>query len=163
MKIGSKSFIVKIGKRSCSIFLNRCMTFTFLCKEKRSENYGIAVWFYSGTRMHSSRMRTIRSSGRLSWHCHPPAMHAPLPCMPDAMHSPFQPRLFAMHALPATYAPCHPCPPAMHAPRGQNSWHTLLKILSCANFVPGGKYAFMVYCLWIVILRTQLSELSVPS
>ena len=109
MKIGSKSFIVKIGKRSCSIFLNRCMTFTFLCKEKRSENYGIAVWFYSGIRMHSSRMRTIRSSGRLSYNVHPPpcmppAMYAPLPCMPHAMHAP------AMHAAHACPSPCMPTP-----------------------------------------------------
>ena len=28
-----------------------------------------------------------------------------------------------------------------YSPRGQNSWHTLLKILPCPNFVAGGKYA----------------------
>ena len=147
MKIRSKSFhgIVKIGKRSCSIFLNRCMTFTFLCKEKRSENYGIAVWFYSGTGMHSSRMRTIRSSGRLSYNVHPPPcmppamyapppMHAPCyacpchaccPCMPLTMHAPTMHAPHpAMHAPPTRHAPavqvypplCMPAPPTMHAP-----------------------------------------------
>ena len=102
------------------------MTFTFLCKEKRSENYGIAVWFYSGTRMHSSRMRTIRSSGRLSYNVHRPHMHAPchvcppchacpMLCMPPAMHAPH-------HACPyhACPPPCHACPPpTRHAPAMQ--------------------------------------------
>ena len=67
---------------------------------------------------------------------HPPHHAHPLPCMPPAMYTP------AMHA------PCNACPlpcmsPAMHVPlpcmpppphmppRGQNSWHTLLKILPC--------------------------------
>ena len=74
--------------------------------------------------MHSSRMRTVCCSGRLSCHAHsllpcmPPTMHAPcntcpVPCMP----------LFAMHAplchactppcMPpaATHTPCHTCHP----------------------------------------------------
>ena len=92
----------------------------------------------------------------------PPPMHAPLPQMPLPWHTP-------CHACPsATHTPCqacppppymppphmppmhtpwhayphhHACPPAMHAPspRGQNSWHMLLKILPCPNFVAGGK------------------------
>ena len=49
----------------------------------------------SKTRIHSSRMRTVCCSGRLSCHACPP-----LPRMPP---------------------PCHACPPAMHAPHGQNS------------------------------------------
>ena len=72
--------------------------------------------------------------------CPPAAMHAPchtcpLPCMP--------PQLSRMP--PAMYTPYHahplPCmPPAMHAPHcGQNSWHTLLKILPCPHFIAGGK------------------------
>ena len=38
-----------------------------------------------------------------------------------------------MHAPPGYHA-CPACPPC-----GQNSWHTLLKILPCPNFVAGGK------------------------
>ena len=57
------------------------------------------------TRMHSSRMCTVRCSGHLSYHPPTPAMHAPchthppLPCMPSATH-----------------VPCHTCPPATHSP-----------------------------------------------
>ena len=42
------------------------------------------------TRMHSSRMHTIRCSGRLSWHTRPPppTMLAPLPHTHPAMHAP---------------------------------------------------------------------------
>ena len=56
------------------------------------------------TRMHSSRMRTVRCSGRLSCHAHPPAMHAPLcHACPFTMHAPF-----ATHASPLCHAhvPC---------------------------------------------------------
>ena len=49
-------------------------------------------------RMYSSRMRTVRCSGRLSCHACPP-----LPCMPPATH--------VHHAHP-----CHTCPLAMHTP-----------------------------------------------
>ena len=67
------------------------------------------------TRRHSSRMRTVHCSGRLS--CHTPPCHA----HPPAMHT------STMHSPPATHAPpCHACPlphmpphhvhpPAMHA------------------------------------------------
>ena len=59
--------------------------------------------------------------------CHacPPPPHIPLPYMPPAMHTslPCMP--------PATYPP---------SPCGQNSWHSLLKILPCPNFVAGGNY-----------------------
>ena len=47
------------------------------------------------TRMHSSRMRTVRCSGRLSCHTrmppcctYPPAMHAPTTHVPPAIHAP---------------------------------------------------------------------------
>ena len=58
------------------------------------------------TRMHSSRMCTIRCSGHLSCHACPPATHAPchtcpLPCMPPTMHAPLH----------------HTCPPfTTHTP-----------------------------------------------
>ena len=51
---------------------------------------------------------------------YPPAVHIPLPCMPS---------------LPHITPPRHACPPC-----GQNSWHMLLKILPCPNFVAGGNY-----------------------
>ena len=82
------------------------------------------------TRMHSSRMRTARCSGHLSWHacpCHPPlAMYAPYhthsplhmpPChTPPAMHTPTMhtPSTYVPHV---THTPCHACPPAMHTPQ----------------------------------------------
>ena len=50
---------------------------------------------YTLTRMHSSRMRTVRCSGHLSRHACPPAMHT-LP----AMHA-----SFAMHTPFTTYVP----------------------------------------------------------
>ena len=86
------------------------------------------------TRMHSSRMRTARCSGHLSWHacpCHPPlAMYAPYhthsplhmpPChTPPAMHTPTMhtPSTYVPHV---THTPCHAhppshAPPAMHVP-----------------------------------------------
>ena len=95
--------------------------------------------------------------------CHacPPAMHTPChacppPCTPchvpllphtPPMHAPLGMHVPTTHTTPATHAPlphipcCHAHPPAMHAPPhcGQNSWHTLLKILPCPNFVAGGK------------------------
>ena len=61
------------------------------------------------TRMHSSRMRTVRFSDRLScMHALPPY---PLPHMPPCNACP------PCHAhLIATHAPCHAYPSAIHAP-----------------------------------------------
>ena len=90
-----------------------------------------------------------------------PAMHAPCHTCPSAMHDPCHACQPATHT-PAMHAPCHACPhhawpPAMHAPPhhaclpatlapcGQNSWHTLLKILSCSNFVAAGNYSTNIY------------------
>ena len=79
-----------------------------------------------------------------------PAMHAPHhachPCHThsSAMYSLCHAHPRAMHAPPAT-------PPAMHAPyhappRGQNSWHTLLKILPCPDFLAGSNgYVLVIY------------------
>ena len=80
------------------------------------------------TRMHSSRMRTFRCSGRLSCHAHPPpsTTHALPPCMSPTMHAP----------LPRMPSPVPCMPPAMPTPPcGQNSWHTLPKALPFRNFV----------------------------
>ena len=74
------------------------------------------------TRIHSSRMHTIRCSGRLSCYAHPRCHAHPLPCMPpvSCMHP------FAMHAPFTMHVPllCMPLSPhmppfAMHAPL----WH----------------------------------------
>ena len=62
------------------------------------------------TRIHSSRMHTARSSSRLPLGADPPDQAPPWEQTPPA----------ARHAGIA-----HP------PPRGQNSWHTLLKILPC--------------------------------
>ena len=68
-------------------------------------------------RMHSSRMRTVRCSGRLTCYARPlprmlPTMHAPQcmppPCMPPVMHT--------NPPTPIMHAPHHTCPPATHAP-----------------------------------------------
>ena len=63
------------------------------------------------TRMHFSRMRTVRCSGchacpPPSCHACPLATHAPLPCMSPTTHTP----------LPCTLLPHMPPPPAMHGP-----------------------------------------------
>ena len=71
-------------------------------------------------------------------HTNPMPCIPPLSCMPPTTHAPP-----AMHATPPCHAHPLPCtPPATHAPLlcGQNTWHTLLKILPCPNFVAGGKY-----------------------
>ena len=75
---------------------------THACK-----NITFATSLRTVTRMHSNRMRTLRCSGRLSWHAHtgharPPPCMPPLPCTPPAMHDP---------PPPATHTPCHACPP----------------------------------------------------
>ena len=79
------------------------------------------------TRMHSSRMHTVRCSGRLSCHaaphCHayPPATHAPTmhpppcmppPCSPPATHAPPPPCMATLPCmLPLAMHPPHACPP----------------------------------------------------
>ena len=97
--------------------------------------------FSTKTRIHFSRMRIVRCSGRLSCHacplpCMPPSMHTLLPHMPPAMHTPchmptlphMPPGTHATHTPPATHVPpghacqppctppCNAHPPAMHAP-----------------------------------------------
>ena len=63
------------------------------------------------TRMHSSRMRTVRCSCHLS--CH--AYHPPLSHMPIAMHAPLC-HARPHHACPLPHMPPLPCmSPAMHA------------------------------------------------
>ena len=67
------------------------------------------------TRMHSSRMRTVHCSGRLSCHACPlphthPAMHTPPLCMPPATHTPLPRR----SPSPPHYH--HTCPYHAHPP-----------------------------------------------
>ena len=69
----------------------------------------------------------------VSHHAHPPPCTSP-PCTPPAMHACSPATHAPHHAHPLPHMPpCHACPP------GQNSWHTLLKILPFPNFVLGGK------------------------
>ena len=105
-------------------------------------------------------MRTARSSSRLLgggsasvhagippqvWAWRPPWVWAWRPPRPDPLTSPW---VWAWR--PARHAGIpRPQRPARHAgipppPHGQNSWHTLLKILPCPNFVVGGKYRYSI-------------------
>ena len=76
------------------------------------------------TRMHSSRVRTVRCSGHLSCQAHPPTTHAPI-MQPPVMHAPpilpCTPRILPCMPPLTMHAPlCHTCPPfATHAPHGQ--------------------------------------------
>ena len=71
------------------------------------------------TRMHSSRMRTVRYSGCLSCHIYLPSSYTP-PChaCPLAMHAP--PRHaclpLAMHVPCHTHPLCHECQPTTPPP-----------------------------------------------
>ena len=74
------------------------------------------------TRMHSSRMHTVRCSGCLSCHACSPCHTWP------SCHS---------HLL-ATHAPCHTCPPATHTPCHTHPCHThpMPHIPPCHTFHP---------------------------
>ena len=95
--------------------------------------------------MHSSRMRTVRCSGHLSCHAHPPAMHSPAmyaPChaCPLSCMPPCHTRL-PCHAHPLPYFPCHTCPlphmpPTMQSPATHASLPRVNKITdACENSV----------------------------
>ena len=77
------------------------------------------------TRMHSSRMRTTRFSGRLSCHAHP------LACMSYTMNATLP------HTLPAMYAPCHTCPP--QPPWTEGMTHACENITLPETTFAGGK------------------------
>ena len=84
---------------------------------------------YFETRMHSSRLRTARCSGRLSCHAHCPTTHAhmpPLPHIPPAMHDPLTNMPSAKHGAPV-----------MHTPRRQDR-QTLVKTLPSLTSLAGG-------------------------
>ena len=70
---------------------------------------------------------------------HSPYHACPQSCMPPIMHAPH-------HSCPL---PCYPLCHASPPPRWQNSWHTLVKILPCHNFVAGGNEVtkVLVTCL----------------
>ena len=76
------------------------------------------------TWMHSSRMRTAHCNCRFSCHARLSSTHTHCHAHPPATYAP-----------PTTHAPMPHMPP-----HGQNSWHTLVKILPYRNFVAGGKY-----------------------
>ena len=116
----------------------RVTRWTFFCSVRPPCNRVWCSFCIFETRMHSSRMRTVHCSGRISCHarpharplpCMPPAMHAPchapLPCPPPAMHTPLPcmplPHMSPYHACPPLphMTPCHahppPCMPPYHA------------------------------------------------
>ena len=86
--------------------------------------------------MHSSRMRTVRFSGRLSYHARPmpripPTVHTPPMRMPPAMHAPpFM--LLPCMPLP-THAPCHACPSAPMPPATHPHLWTEILTHACEN------------------------------
>ena len=118
--------------------------------------------------MHSSRMCTARSltiSRSICWGALP--CMAPCntcsPCTPPATHAPCHAHPLATHApLPHTL-PCHTCPPCHACPHlcGQNSRHTLLKILPCPNFVAGGNYDAITSFSFKVTLRDSCEQIMV--
>ena len=81
----------------------------------------------SQTRMHSSRIRTARSSSRLggSPPGTPPEQPPPGPGNPPGPGTPPD------QAPPRTRHPPDQAPPRTRPPCEQNSWHTLVKILPC--------------------------------
>ena len=100
--------------------------------------------------MHSSRIRTVRCRSRLPRGCLPRGVSA-WGCLPRGGGGVCLPR--------GGVCPGGVCPeggicpggclprvvyPSMHwgrhTPCGQNSWHTLVKILSCRDFVADGNY-----------------------
>ena len=107
--------------------------------------------------MHSSRMRTVRCSGRLFCHacplpCTPPVMHTPPPCT-SLPHIPPQP-----HTPPAMHAPLQ-CPslphtpPAIHAPTMYTPLWTEFLTHACENIT------FPQLLLWTVITLKLMSIL----
>ena len=86
--------------------------------------------------MHSSRRRTVRCSSRLL------GVFAQVEeCLPRGVSAWGSVRLGVSAGGEGVY-------PSMHwgrHPSGQNSWHTLLKILPCRNFVADGKNRVVWY------------------
>ena len=97
--------------------------------------------------MHSSRMRTVRCSGRRGGRCLPSAcwIHPPPQCMLGYTHPPAQcmlgytspcPVHAGIHTSPAQCMLRYPPPPP-----------TPLKILPCLNFIADGKYTTVIFHL----------------
>ena len=93
-----------------------------------------------GRRMHSSRKRVVRCSGRLSCHARPPP-HTSLPCTSPAMQTPHHacplPCMPLPHMSPAIHAPVMHIPPATHAPC--HSW-------TCSTTVVDGNNNIHKFC-----------------
>ena len=115
---------LRFGAREEDEFFSRFLGFL--------KKFSRKLWY---TRMHSSRMRTVRCSGRLSCHTCPPSMHVPSaipPCHTCPCHvcPPPSPATHAYrcHACPSAMdaprhvCPCHACPhPAMHVPTAMHT------------------------------------------
>ena len=86
---------------------------------------------------------------------HPPHNHAcpPQPCMPPTTTdaTPLQPLMPpSNHSFPL--ATTHAPPATMHTPRGQNSWHTLLKILPCPKLRLRAVNIIKTWCKIMIML-----------
>ena len=128
-KILVHSMSLKIIAASHIIYRQNLVAMFLRCQKAVTAHTIIKV-----TRMHSSRLHTVRWSGRLSCHARPhchayqPAKHAPChacppPCTPPCHTCPHHawPPCHACFPLPCMPPSHHACPPAMHAPLGLNS------------------------------------------
>ena len=136
-------FLDKENVSCCFASVSRWWCFFHQTKESLSRmksyniNLSIYLHFYQAvilvlTRMHSSRMRTVRSSGRRGSPPGPPGPEAPQPRPPRDQTPPPRTR------PPRTRHPLGEDPPPgagtpqEQTPRyEQNSWYTLVKILPC--------------------------------
>ena len=100
----------------------------------------VIIWYFTFertedqhlTRMHSSMMRTARLLP-IS-----PSMNCSQGGLPAGGCTCWG--VYLLGVVPARGCTCWgcTCPGTPHPPSEQNSWHTLLKILPCPNFVAGG-------------------------
>ena len=109
------------------------------------------------TRMHSSRMRTVHCSGRLSCHTCPPATHTPChACIPPATHaSPYT------HAPLAMRAPCYTCPPPCMPPCHAHPCHACPPLVdrmtdACENIT------FLQLLLRTVVRKKKIFHITFP-
>ena len=111
--------------------------------------------------MHSSRMRTIRCSGRLSCHTHP------LPCMPPChAHLP-------CHACPSLLCtpPCHAYPPPVNRILDTCLWKHYLSTTTAADVIiwiyiesfAAWRHVLMKYCRISLVTVQQCTFSGVSS
>ena len=112
--------------------------------------------------MDSSRMRTVRCSSRLlggGGFCPGGCLLRERGVCPEGGCLPRGGLLkegwcLLRGCLPRGCLPRGECLP----PPGQNSWHTLLKILPWSNFVPGGNKRRNSFSLWLWVFGLQFSS-----